>query len=259
MENGGDNYPTLAAEPRERSQAADPQSLNSIVRNDNFNSQASTANYRSDQASGYPSSSIWHGIHMPGNDVATASDSRPLNVPADASAPVNISAPELQQIQVALSSEVAKPIEQWNLASFRSTIEERLQQSNDPLYRGEARLLIERIDAFIQLKNRSTHTVPAVNQVPTPSPLMPSNPETPATWINAGQYDASGWLVPVHATHTGQPEYAITDDRGNTIAYVTAPPGVNLRRYLRQPVGLKGRRGYLPELSAKHIVVERAV
>jgi hypothetical protein len=88
---------------------------------------------------------------------------------------------------------------------------------------------------------------------------MPSNPETPAMWINAGQYDASGWLVPVHATHTGQPEYAITDDRGNTIAYVTAPPGVNLRRYLRQPVGLKGRRGYLPELSANHIVVERAV
>lgn len=259
IENGGNNYPTLAADPSSRWQSTDPQSLNSPMPKDNFNSQASSAGYRSDQASSYTTTSNWHGIQTPGNNVATASSSGPLTEPSDASAPVNISSPELQQIQVALSSEVAKPIEQWNLASFKSTIEERMQQSNDPLYRGEARLLIERIDAFIQVKNRSTHTVPAVNQVPTPSPLMPSNPETPLMWINAGQYDASGWLVPVHATHTGQPEYAITDDRGNTIAYVTAPPGVNLRRYLRQPVGLKGRRGYLPELSANHIVVERAV
>lgn len=259
FENGGNDYPTLAADPRGREQAAYPQPLDSPMRNDNFNSQASTADYRSDQASSYATTSTWHGIQMPGNNVATASDAQPLTEPADASAPVNISSPELQQIQFALSREVANPIEQWNLASFKSTIEERLQQSNDPLYRGEARLLIERIDAFIQLKNRSTHTVPASSQVRSQGPLMPSNPETPAMWINAGQYDASGWLVPVHATHTGQPEYAITDDRGNTIAYVTAPPGVNLRRYLRQPVGLKGRRGYLPELSANHIVVERAV
>jgi len=78
-------------------------------------------------------------------------------------------------------------------------------------------------------------------------------------YITAGRYDDSGWKVPIPAAHTSQPEYAITNDRGNTIAYVTAPPGVNLRRYLRQPVGLKGRRGYLPELSANHIVVERAV
>jgi hypothetical protein len=101
--------------------------------------------------------------------------------------------------------------------------------------------------------------VPAANNTPTYAPLAPSNPETPATWINASQYDASGWLVPVHATHAGQPEYAITDDRGNTLAYVTAVPGVNLRRYLRQPVCLKGRRGYLSELAANHIVVERVV
>jgi hypothetical protein len=117
-------------------------------------------------------------------------------------------------------------------------------------------LLLDRIDAFIQLKNRSLMgqgIAPAQSN----APLVPSNPISPNTWINASQYDASGWLVPVHATHSGQPEYAITDDRGNTLAYVSAQPGVNLRRYLRQPVGLKGRRGYLGDLDANHIVVDR--
>lgn len=251
----------LAGDPRNAWQDAALQAPNSLGNIANSMSQAATADYRSDQSTTYATTTNWHGINVPGNTIANnvSRSSTDSSANDEAYAPVNISSSELQQIQVSLSNEVAKPIEQWNLANFKSMIEERLQQSSDPLFRGEARLLIDRIEAFIQLKNRSTHTVPAANNTPTYGPLMPSNPETPATWLNASQYDASGWLVPVHATHTGQPEYAITDDRGNTLAYVTAQPGVNLRRYLRQPVGLKGRRGYLADLSANHIVVERVV
>lgn len=260
--NGLSNDSTmLAGDPRSTWQDAALQAPNSLGNIANSMSQAATADYRSDQAATYATTTNWHGINVPGNSITNnvLQSSANTSTNDEAYAAVNISSPELQQIQLSLSNEVAKPIEQWNLANYKSVIEERLQQSSDPLFRGEARLLIDRIEAFIQLKNRSTHTVPAANNTPTYGPLMPSNPETPATWINASQYDASGWLVPVHATHTGQPEYAITDDRGNTLAYVTAQPGVNLRRYLRQPVGLKGRRGYLADLSANHIVVERVV
>lgn len=255
----------LAGQPESTWQDATLQSPTSLGNIANTMSQTATANYLGNQGAQYPTATTWHGINTPNNyvpsnnTVQTASSASTQPNLDQVYAPVNISSPELQQIQLALSSEVAKPIEQWNLANYKSTIEERLQQSNDPLYRGEARLLIDRIEAFVQLKNRSTHTIPASDTQPTYGPLVPSNPETPATWLNASQYDASGWLVPVHATHSGQPEYAITDDRGNTLAYVTAQPGVNLRRYLRQPVGLKGRRGYLADLAANHIVVERVV
>lgn len=273
--NYRDDSSLLAVSPRDSWDEAALQAPNSLGNIANSMTAAATADYRSGSygptpvGTGYATTTNWHGINTPANTLLTSATSQPAtSQPAtwqsataneDAYAAVNISSPELQQIQLSLSSEVAKPIEQWNLASYKATIEQRLQQSSDPLYRGEARLLIDRIDAFIQLKNRSTHTVPAVNNAAPLGPLMPSNPETPATWINASQYDASGWLVPVHATHTGQPEYAITDDRGNTLAYVTAVPGVNLRRHLRQPVGLKGRRGYLADLNANHIVAERVV
>jgi hypothetical protein len=263
--NYRDDSSLLAVSPRDPWDEAALQAPNSLGNIANSMTNAATADYRSGSygqtavGTGYATITNWHGINTPANTLLTSATSQPTAVNEDAYAAVNISSPELQQIQLSLSSEVAKPIEQWNLATYKATIEQRLQQSNDPLYRGEARLLIDRIDAFIQLKNRSTHTVPAVSNAATTGPLIPSNPETPATWINAAQYDASGWLVPVHATHTGQPEYAITDDRGNTLAYVTAVPGVNLRRYLRQPVGLKGRRGYLADLNANHIVAERVV
>jgi hypothetical protein len=224
--------------------------------NSNVSPFSATADYRNDGSPQYATPTSWHGI----SPVGSPSASPPLNEnSADAYAPVNISSRELQEIQLSLSAEVAKPIEQWNLANYKAAIEERLNQSNDSLYRGEARLLIDRIEAFIQLKNRSASGVSVAPARPALGPLMPTNSETPATWLNATQYDASGWLVPVHATHAGQPEYALTDDRGNTITYVTAQPGVNLRRYLRQPVGLKGRRGFLTELSANHIVAERVV
>ena len=264
LESYGSDASMLASSPRNSWQDAALQAPNSLGNIANSMSQAATADYRSaptatSATAAYATATTWHGINTPSNTLLTSASSAPTLNNDEAYAPVNISSPELQQLQLALSSEVAKPIEQWNLASFKAAIEERMQQSSDPLYRGEARLLIDRIEAFTQLKNRSTHTVPAANNTPTYAPLAPSNPETPATWINASQYDASGWLVPVHATHAGQPEYAITDDRGNTLAYVTAVPGVNLRRYLRQPVGLKGRRGYLSELAANHIVVERVV
>ena len=71
--------------------------------------------------------------------------------------------------------------------------------------------------------------------------------------------DASGWLVQVHTTIKGQPEFALTDDAGKVIAYVQSTPALNLRRYLQQPVTVYGTRGYIPNLAAKQILAERVV
>jgi hypothetical protein len=51
----------------------------------------------------------------------------------------------------------------------------------------------------------------------------------------------------------------LTDDTGNVIAYVQSSAGLNLRRYLQQPVMIQGVRGYIPGLAAKQILAERVV
>jgi hypothetical protein len=73
------------------------------------------------------------------------------------------------------------------------------------------------------------------------------------------QSELSGWLVAVHTSLPGQPEFALTDDVGNVKAYVQSTTGLNLRRYTQQLVTVYGPQGYLPTLGAKQIVADRVV
>ena len=75
----------------------------------------------------------------------------------------------------------------------------------------------------------------------------------------ASQYDAEGWLMPVHSTKRVAPPFAVLDDDGRVRAYVTPAPGLNLRRYTKQYVGLVGDRRYVDSLRAPHITAQRVV
>ncbi len=206
---------------------------------------------------------------------------------------LNFSTPEIQQAMVDLSRAVAESMERWELRDHAVRAQQWIEQASDPIARGEARLLLERIESFEVLRRRSqaaaeTAYMPsttglavdpnAVSSVPAslagyqrpvgtaldiaastnePFPSSPTAPQrnpdgTPSS-------DASGWLVQVHSAEFGQPEYALTDDYGGLIAYVQPSPGMNLSRYLKQPVGIYGAKGYLPSLSARQIVAERIV
>ena len=93
---------------------------------------------------------------------------------------------------------------------------------------------------------------------PTTAPVVTASFAAPATGsgsdtMAAKNFDATGWLVPVHAAQPGQPTHALTSDSGQIIAYVTALPGMNLDRFVNQAVGIHGLRGYLNEFRAAHI------
>ncbi|MCY2974960.1 MAG: hypothetical protein NTW52_09890 [Planctomycetota bacterium] len=199
---------------------------------------------------------------------------------------LHFSTPEIQQAMLELSSIVARPMDQWSLIGPMNQAKNWIDNANDTIARGEARLLLDRIERFEGLRQRSMVAAGTMNsrsvtpglsasapiayagfQRPvsgidmpgsTPSPNAPPldqtrNPDgTPAS-------DASGWLVEVFSQQPGQPEFALTDDAGGLIAYVVASPGMNLRRYLKQPVGIYGVKGYLPNLSARQITAERIV
>jgi hypothetical protein len=73
------------------------------------------------------------------------------------------------------------------------------------------------------------------------------------------RFDGTGWLLPVHSTKRVAPPYALLDDNGKVLQYVTPAPGLNLHRYERRRVGLYGQRTPTPSLNAPHLTAHRLV
>jgi hypothetical protein len=194
-----------------------------------------------------------------------------------------------------LSAIVSRPTRDWQLNSVRDTAVFWIERGETPLVRGEARLLLDRIDRFESIRQRSlalgdtpsaawstqtpSHTNLQPNSYPSNNPpsaaqpnqfsvsnassvsYAPTAPYTEAVpqRVAALGGEMSGWLQAVHTSYPGQPEFALTDDAGNVLAYVRSTPGLNLRRYMEQPVTVFGTRGYIPNLAAKQIIADRVV
>ena len=158
--------------------------------------------------------------------------------------------PQIQDALVQLSVIVSRPSEQWNLAPLRDSAMMWIERGETPLIRGEARLLLDRIERFEAVRQRSSA-----------SPLTPPSNYSEGIPLRSPASDSemSGWLVAVHTSLPGQPEFALTDDLGNVKAYVRPTTGLNLRRYVQQPVTVFGPQGYLPNLGAKQVVADRVV
>ena len=158
--------------------------------------------------------------------------------------------PQIQDALTQLSVIVSRPAEQWNLAPLRDSAQMWIERGETPLMRGEARLLLDRIERFESVRQRSSMT-----PLPGPAPYTEAVPmRSPAS-----ESEMSGWLVAVHTSLPGQPEFALTDDLGNVKAYVRPTTGLNLRRYVQQPVTVFGPQGFLPNLNAKQVVADRVV
>ena len=179
----------------------------------------------------------------------------------------------LMQLQHAVSQMVTQPMMQWNFSPLKQQVQQVIYNGNSPVERGEARLLMERIQAFESLAMRSGNVLaaypgsgsPAFNSpVVTASYTSPAGIAVPEPAIGgAGSsslpFDATGWLVPVYAAVQGQPTHAITNDAGQIVAYVTGLPGMNLDRYVNQAIGIHGLKGYLPQFQAAHVEAQNIV
>ena len=63
----------------------------------------------------------------------------------------------------------------------------------------------------------------------------------------------------VHAADQPAPPYAILDDNGQVLEFVSPAPGLNLHRYIKKRVGIFGYQSYLADLKTPHITVYRIV
>lgn len=196
--------------------------------------------------------------------------------------PEEFRTPEIQSALVQLTRQVAGPTEEWNFSALRNQSAAWVENGATAMVRGEARLLVERIESFESLRQRTLGLAQNSSMIAQQSSgnaatatMRQANNVTPASAIGAEvngstvsnavgtspmmEGDASGWLVQVHTSIRGQPEFALTDDSGKVITYVQSTASLNLRRYLQQPVTVYGLRGYIPNLAAKQILAERVV
>ena len=86
--------------------------------------------------------------------------------------------------------------------------------------------------------------------------MPPRSIETPLGPVKG---TATGFLVQVYSSRANSPPFALTDDAGLTIAYVTPYPAVNLRNHLNSRVSVSGNEKLLEGMNTPHILVDRAI
>jgi hypothetical protein len=159
---------------------------------------------------------------------------------------------QLDEIEVDLSLMLAKDRAQWDLAAIRRRVETLVEGGADPVSRGRARLVLDKIKQFEEAfgsSGRSSTPIATEKSVPV------------STSLADPRYDAQGLLKPVVSKKSDKPvaPYAVVDADGKPVCFISPSPGLNLNRYLNKQVGLYGRRGYLEELKKPHLVAERVI
>jgi hypothetical protein len=157
---------------------------------------------------------------------------------------------ELTQLELDLSLMVAQDKSTWNLAAIRSRVEQLVERGASPVERGQARLLLDKIDQF-------EDAFAVAGQGPLDPPATADQPPPGSPY--APRYDAKGWLKPVVSRTKPAAPYAVVDQDGKPLCFVTPSPGLNIARYANKEVGLFGKRGYIEELKTPHLVAERVI
>ncbi|HYO24413.1 MAG TPA: SH3 domain-containing protein [Lacipirellulaceae bacterium] len=202
--------------------------------------------------------------------------------------------PRVAEMQLRLSQAVLAAPADWQFAGVREEAAALLAQEQSPECREQLRDLLDRIATFetIQARYRSAGTsgiaaapgavasadgasgqgaAPAAaannevlarirSDLGRDSAITPTPGATPAaTAVPATEalYDAVGTLKPVVSRRANAPQYALIDDHGDVVTFVTATPDVNLQAYVGQRIGVRGSRGFMPEFRRAHVTASR--
>jgi uncharacterized protein YgiM (DUF1202 family) len=160
---------------------------------------------------------------------------------------------QLERLELDLSAMVAQERSSWDLTGLRQQVEELVQRGSDPVARGNARLLLDKIKQFEQVFDAEESAAPAATAAG-PQDSAADSPADP-------RYDGRGWLKPVVSRRSEKPPapFALVDADGKPLVFITPSPGLNLNRYVNKQIGVYGRRGYIESLKTSHVTAERVI
>jgi hypothetical protein len=146
------------------------------------------------------------------------------------------------------------PPQLWNTERLQRDAEQLLAQAKTGAERDAVKLTMGKIDQFNSLARRYQHGGQAVSRQPSAVSQMLADSRQPTA---DSRYDAVGILRPVVSKRPGAPQFALVDERGQVVSFVTPSPDVNLQPYLGRRVGIAGNRGFIPEFNRAHVTAGR--
>jgi hypothetical protein len=185
--------------------------------------------------------------------------------PTAVSVPMRNLSPEefqaaLDEIDLKVATMVAEEVTVWTFDQIRPRAEMYLEQAQTAVERGRARLLVNKIARFEDIKRRYD----AVNTLRDQTDrrqdelarLSRQRAEAAPAANSADRYDGVGKLTRVVSPAVGAPRYALVESNGQVRCYVSPAPGVSLQHYVGHDVGITGVRGYIPEQQAHHVMAK---
>jgi hypothetical protein len=162
---------------------------------------------------------------------------------------------DLTAIELRLSRMAAAPPNLWNTERLERDTSQLMTRAKTPAERDAVRVTQDKINRFAEIGRQynQTHGIVAQSGQPPITPLP--GPVEPTA--NGGSYDAVGILRPVVSRRPGAPQFALVDDRGQVISFVTPTPDLNLQPYLGHRIGVVGNRGYIPEFQRATVTAAR--
>jgi hypothetical protein len=166
---------------------------------------------------------------------------------------------ELEQIDLDLSATVSRDIATWDLRALRDRTNSLLAHSDTALDRGRVRLVQRKIARFEDIKKRHDSIAAAqlATDVRNRDVMQASLGGSMGVRTDLARYDGIGRLTQIYPAQAGVASFALVDKEGRVTHYVTAAPGVNLRPYLGQDVGIQGTLGYMPDARTPHVTAKR--
>jgi hypothetical protein len=150
----------------------------------------------------------------------------------------------------------------WQIEPLREESLKLLAGAGDQANRAAIGATLAKLDRFAAIARQyqqPRQTAVVANNAPiTPIPYIQNGAGAgdPRTAVPP-DYDAVGILRPVVSKRPGAPQFALVDERGQVISFVTPSPDVNLQPYLGHRIGVTGSRGYIPEFQRAHVTAGR--
>ena len=167
-----------------------------------------------------------------------------------------------------LTSTIAQPMEQWTFDTLHHEAARLAKYGKNIVTRARAHKLLTRIDRLsslkkealsnplrIQYKRSNESSIYDGQQGP-----VGTGVRQPGASRTAGEQN--GWLLPTVSKVDAQkriPPYVLKNDLGKITAFVTPSPGLNLHRYSKQRVRIRGKREFLRHSQVPHVTATRVI
>jgi hypothetical protein len=167
---------------------------------------------------------------------------------------------QFDDINTEFSIMLAEEPRTWNCRDLGRRAQTLLDQAQTAVERGQARMLVNRIaqSEDVQRRSQTLNTAPAaldrhVQMASTAGSVRGARARGDS---GDGRFDGVGRLARVQQSKVGAPRYALVDDQGNVMIYVSPAPGVAMQPYVGHEVGINGVRGFIAEQNADHLTAK---